>query len=406
MSQYFPPEAGAVQVRAWTIAHTLAAQGHQVTVLTEIPNHPSGIVQTGYEGKLWIREVREGVEVFHLWVKTSPAKNFRTRMAFYVSYMVMAIVAGVLLTGKFDMIFVNSPPLFVAIAAWFISLARRTPLVMEVQDLWPESAVVLGELKNPRFIRWAEWFEEKCYQRASKIIAVTQGIQDRLVERGVPATKIELVPNGSNIDIFKPNPGGGKRLRTELNLENKFIALYAGIHGLAQGLETLLETAQLLATESDIQFVFVGEGPKKEDLLALKRQLGLTNVLMLPGQPLEEMSAYLSMADIALVPLRKVDLFLGALPTKMFDAWACQVPTVIAVDGEARAVLETMGAGVFVEPEQPEALATTLRQLKNEPDLLAEMGVKGRQAVLTQYSLPAVARRIELIFQDIIKTYR
>lgn len=388
-----------MQVRAWTIAKVLAAQGHQVTVLTEIPNHPSGVVQPGYRGKLWVREIRERVEVVHLWVKTSAAKNFHTRMAFYLSYMVMAIMAG-LWRGRFDVIFANSPPLFVAIAGWFISLLRGIPFVMEVQDLWPESAVVLGELKNPRFIHLAEWFEAKCYQRASQIVSVTQGISDRLTARGVPAAKVVLIPNGSNIDIFQPDPEAGLCLRAELGLQNKFIALYAGIHGLAQGLETLFEAAGLLsANEPDIQFVFVGEGPKKAELLALKDQLGLSNVLMLPGQALERVAGYLSMADVALVPLRKVDLFLGALPTKMFDAWACQKPTLISVDGEARTLLEQVGAGIFIEPEQPEALAQALRCLRHKPDTLAQMGLKGRQVVLERYSLQAAAQQIETILK-------
>lgn len=401
LSQYFPPEAGAVQVRALTIAQTLVEGGHQVTVLTEVPNHPSGIVQPGYQGKLWVREMRNGVDVLHLWVKTSPVKNFRTRIAFYLSYMLAAIIAGLLLPGRFDVIFANSPPLFVAVAGWAISLVRHTPFVMEVQDLWPESAVVLGELKNPRFIRWAEWLEERCYSRASRVIAVTQGIYDRLVARGLPASKIMLVPNGSNIEIFRPDPGGGARLRAELGLGGKFVAIYGGIHGIAQDLETLIEAARLLVDEPDIRIVFVGEGPQKEELLALKERYGLTNVLMLPGQPLERMRPYLSVADLALVPLRKVDLFLGARPTKMFDAWACQTPTLITIDGEAREMLEEVGAGVFVEPGNPEALANALLRLRDRPDELAQMGLAGRRAVLERYSLQASARQIEAILREV-----
>jgi glycosyltransferase involved in cell wall biosynthesis len=401
LSQYFPPEAGAVQVRAMTIAHSLARQGHRVTVLTELPNHPSGIVQPGYRGKLWMREVRDGVDVIHLWVKTSPRKNFRTRMAFYLSYMLAAVIAGLLLPGRFDVVFANSPPLFVAAAGWIISALRRTPFVMEVQDLWPESAVVLGELRNPRFIRWAEWVEQRCYARASRIVAVTQGIHERLAARGVPESKLVVVPNGSNIEIFKPDSDGGARLRAQLGLDGKFVAIYGGIYGIAQDLETVLEAARLLADRPDLALVLVGEGPQKERLAALKEEYGLTNVHMLPGQPLESMPRYLSMADLALVPLRKVDLFLGALPTKMFDAWACQVPTVIAVDGEARQVMEKAGAGVFVEPENPQALADALLCLQRAPDTRAQMGLAGQRAVLDRYSLQAAARQIETILRDV-----
>jgi glycosyltransferase involved in cell wall biosynthesis len=336
-----------------------------------------------------------------LWVKTSPAKNFRTRLAFYLSYMVMAIVASLLLLGRFDVIFANSPPLFVAVAGWFISLIRRVPFVMEVQDLWPESAVVLGELKTPHFIRWAEWFEAQCYHRARRIVAVTQGIADRLIGRGLPVDKIAFIPNGSNIDIFRPDPEGGAQLRAELGLQQKFVALYAGIHGLAQGLEMVIEAARLLTDCPEIQFVMVGDGPKKEELLALNQLYGLSNLLMLPGQPLERMPAYLAMADVALVPLRRVDLFQGALPTKIFDAWACQKPTLIGIDGEARHVVDKAGAGLFVEPENPDALAKVLLRLRQQPDLLKQMGQAGRQAAVEQYSLQAAARKIEMIFQEV-----
>ena len=291
LSQHFPPEAGAAQVQALTMARTLVERGHQVTVLAEVPNHPSGIIQPGYRGKLRVRETLDGIDVHYLWVKTSQVKGFGSRMAFYLSYMLAAIVAGLLLPGRFDVIFANSPPLFVAVAGWIISLIRRTPFVMEVQDLWPESAVVLGELQNPRYIRAAEWVEERCYHQARSIVAVTEGIYDRLLARRVPDTKLVLAPNGSNIDIFRPDPEGGARLRTELGLEGKFVAIYAGIHGIAQGLETLLEAAQLLQDEPDLRLLFVGEGPRKAELLALKDSCDLDNLLMLPGQPLEQISA-------------------------------------------------------------------------------------------------------------------
>jgi len=401
LSQYFPPEAGAVQVRALTVARALVKAGHQVTVLTEVPNHPTGIVQPAYQGKLFVREERDGVDVLHLWVKTSPVKTFRTRMAFYLSYMLAAIAAGLFLGGRFDVIFANSPPLFVAVAGWIISLVRRTPFVMEVQDLWPESAVALGELQNPRYIRWAEWVEEHCYRRASRVVAVTQGIYDRLLARGVPESRLVLAPNGSNTDIFRPDPQGGERLRSELGLEGKFVALYGGIHGIAQGLETLIEAARLLESESDVRLVFVGEGPEKANLLALKESYGLTNLLMLDGQPLERMPAYLSLADVALAPLRKRDLFLGARPTKIFDAWACGCPVVISIDGEARAIVEEVGGGLYVEPESPQAYAQALLELRDDPARRFEMGQRGQQAVEHLYSLQATALILEAEMQKV-----
>jgi glycosyltransferase involved in cell wall biosynthesis len=217
----------------------------------------------------------------------------------------------------------------------------------------------------------------------------------------VPESKVVIIPNGSNTDIFQPDPDGGDCLRTELGLDGKFVAIYGGIFGIAQDLETLIEAARLLADQPDIRIVFVGEGPQKEELVALKEDYGLTNVLTLPGQPLERMPAYLSMADVALVPLRKVNLFLGARPTKMFDAWACQTPTLITVDGEAREVLEEVGAGIFVEPENPQALANALLRLRDTPDSLAQMGLAGHRAVVEQYSLRVGSRQIEVTFREV-----
>jgi colanic acid biosynthesis glycosyl transferase WcaI len=384
LSQYFPPEAGAVQVRALTVARALVEQGHQVTVLTEVPNHPSGVIQSAYRGKLWVRDTLDGIDVIHLWVKTSEVKHFRSRMLFYLSYMLAAIIAGLVVLGRFDVIFANSPPLFVAVAGWILSLVRRTPFVMEVQDLWPESAVVLGELQNPRYIRAAKWVEEKCYRRAKHIVAVTQGICDRLLARGVPGTKLVLAPNGSNIDIFQPDLEGAADLRAQLALERKFVAIYAGIHGIAQGLEVLVEAARLLEDQTDVHLVLVGDGPQKAKILALKERYGLPNLSMLPGQPLEQMPAYLTMADVSLVPLRKNDLFLGARPTKIFDAWACSRPVIVSIDGEARQVVEAVGGGVFVEPEDARAIA----------------GLRGRNVVERLYSLQAAASIIEETLQS------
>lgn len=401
LSQYFPPEAGAVQVRAMTVARTLVELGHQVTVITEVPNHPSGIIQPAYRGRLKVTETRDGVNVIHLWVKTSPEKSFKTRLLFYLSYMAAAIIAGITLPFKYDVIFANSPPLFVAAAGWIISLVRRKPFVLEVQDLWPESAVVLGELNTPRYIRWAELLETRCYRRAGKIIAVTAGIRDRLIAKGAAKQKLVLAPNGSNIDIFRPDPDGANHLRAKLALEGKFVVLYGGILGLAQGLNVVLQTADILRNQDNIWFVIVGDGPKRAELLAQKDELGLTNVLILPGQPLENMPAYLSMADVALVPLKKLDLFLGALPTKMFDAWACQTPTVITVDGEARQVIETAKAGVFVEPENPHTLAEAIINLQHNAKALRQMGVAGYNVTQKRYSLQAAARLIEGALQAV-----
>jgi len=395
LSQYFPPEAGATQTRAHEMGRNWVRLGHRVTAIGEMPNHPSGIIPPAYRGKLWERAELDGIEVIRVWVKASPVKNFRNRMAFYLSYMLTAALAGLLLArGKFDLVYASSPPLFVGGAALAISTLRRIPLAFEVRDLWPESAVALGELSNLKAVALATKLEEACYCRARKIIVVTEGIRDRLLERGYPAEKILLIPNGANVEMFRFDPGGRARLREELALGEKFVVLYAGIHGIAQGLESVVETARQLQDRPGIHFLFVGDGPKKAEIAALVAQLGLPNLTLLPEQPRERMPAILSAADASIIPLKKLELFKGALPSKLFDAWACQRPVLLSVDGEARRVLEAAGGGLFVPPEDPAALAEAILTLQADPARCDEMGRRGRLYTEAHYSRQALAEKL------------
>ena len=401
LSQYFPPEAGATQTRAYEMASGLIHAGHQVTMLAEVPNHPQGIVHPAYRRKLWVREDLEGIDVVHVWVKASPIKTMRTRLAFYLTYMMNAALAGLVLRGKYDVIYATSPPLFVGGSALALSRLRRTPMVFEVRDLWPESAVALGELRNPRFIHWATRLEEACYRRARRIVVVTQGIRERLAERGF-GDKIELIPNGANTDLFHYQPQAGEAIRQQLNLGDAFLVIYAGIHGIAQGLETVLHAAHRLRDNPSIRFVMIGDGPCKADLLALKSQLELPNVTMLDAQPRETIPAYLSAADVALAPLRKLELFKGALPSKIFDAWACGCPVLLSMEGEAREVLERARAGLYIEPESPVAMAQAIQTLTADPARCQEYGQNGRHFVEQHYSRQAQARRLATMLEGLI----
>ncbi len=404
LSQYFPPEVGATQTRAYEMARNLVLAGHQVTIITEVPNHPKGIIPPEYRGKLYERTVLEGIEVIRVWVKTSPTKNFRTRMAFYLSYMVNGVLAGLLLArGAYDAIYATSPPLFVGGAALGLSFLRRIPLIFEVRDLWPESAVAMGELNNSKAIALAEWLERACYRRSQRIVVVTQGIHRRLIERGYPPNKLAFIPNGANTALFQYQPEEGRVLREALGLQDKFVVIYAGIHGLAQGLETVIETAAQLAAQNDIHFLFVGEGPVKAQIINRAKERCLNNITFHPEVPREAMPAFLSAANVALVPLRHLEVFQGALPSKMFDAWACQCPTLVSIDGEARQLLIEAQAGLFVDPENSQALATTILQLKNDPSACRQMGVNGRRAVLENYSRQAQARQLANLLSEILQ---
>ncbi|MBI4916786.1 MAG: glycosyltransferase family 4 protein [Acidobacteria bacterium] len=400
LSQYFPPEVGATQGRAWEMARGLAAAGHEVTVICEIPNHPQGVVPPAYRGRLWSRSTEDGIEVVRVWTATSPRKTFSRRMAFYTSFMVHAALAGLLVRGRFDVVFATSPPLFVGGAALALSHLRRLPMVFEVRDLWPESAVELGELTNPAAIRWATRLEEACYRRALRIVVVTRGIRERLEARGIPPEKLSLIPNGANVELFRFRPGGREELRGRLGVDGCFVAIYAGIHGVAQGLETVLEAAEHLRARPDIRVLFVGDGPEKVALQAGAVARSLSNLTFLPAQPREAIPDILSAADAALVVLRDAELFRGALPSKLFDAWACERPVVLAVDGEARELLDEAEGGVFVPPEDPGRLASAIERLAGDPAGCAAMGRRGRELTVARFSRAAQARSLEEVLRE------
>jgi len=395
LSQYFFPEVGATQTRAYEMASNWVRLGHHVTLIAELPNHPSGIIPPAYRGRLYQIDRLDGIEIIRVWVKASPVKNFRNRILFYLTYMFNAAVAGIFLArGRYDLLYASSPPLFVGASALIVSYLRRIPMLFEVRDLWPESAVALGELSNPRFIAWSTRLEEACYRRAKKVIVVTSDIRERLVRRGISEEKILLVPNGANTELFQFDPAIRERIRSGLGLQDKFIAIYAGIHGVAQGLEHVVEAARLLQNEANIHFLLIGEGPKKAEIAALAERYQLNNLTLLPEQPRNDIPAYLSAADIALIPLRKIDIFKGALPSKIFDAWACCKPVLLSVDGEARQIMEAAGGGIFIPPEAPEAMASALRSLSVSPQECERMGQNGRAYTVQHFSRRALAEQL------------
>ena len=402
-SQYFPPEIGATQTRAYEMASRLVKMGHHVTMITEVPNHPKGIIRPEFRGRLFIRENMDGIDVIRVWVKTSTVKNFRNRILFYMSYMINALISSIIVTrGAFDLIYATSPPLFVGGSALIASILKRKPLVFEVRDLWPESAVALNEISNPRYIALATKLEEKCYRHARKIIVVTNGIYQRLVERGIIENKLVLITNGANVDLFQFRQDARSRTRNELGLNNKFVAIYAGIFGIAQGLDTIVKAADRLGDKPEIFFLLIGEGPTKNTILDLISEFRLNNIQVLPEQAREDIPDYLSGSDVAIIPLKKLDIFKGALPSKMFDAWACERPLILSVDGEARRILDEVRGGVYVPPEDPIKMAEAILNLSYSKINREQMGLTGRAYTIKNYSRAAMADKLESVLLEII----
>jgi len=403
LSQYFPPEVGATQTRAYEMAAGLVRAGHQVTMLTEVPNHPQGVIHPQYRGRIYFREELDGIDVRRLWICTSPKKNFCRRMAFYLSFMFHAALAGLFLArGHYDILYASSPPLFVGGAALVIGCLRHIPLVFEVRDLWPESAVQLGELNHPCAVRVATWLEEACYRYARHIVVATQGIHDRLVERGYPEAKLTLIPNGANTELYTPQPIN-QTLRSQLGIpSDQFVVIYTGLHGLAHGLETALRAADQLRDRPDVLFLFVGDGPQKTALMQMAQQMTLPNVRFQDAVPEPDLPDYIALADVGLDTRRQLGISRGTLPVKMFSYMACGRPVLLSIEGEAVQLLDRAQAGVAVPPETPEALARAILDLQADPSARAAFGRNGRVFVEANFSRQGFARQLEQLLRTVV----
>ncbi|HZO71098.1 MAG TPA: glycosyltransferase family 4 protein [Ktedonobacteraceae bacterium] len=384
ISPYYPPEQGAAAVCVSENAIRLAKRGHNVTVLTTMPNYPTGIVPPAYRGHRILRETLDGVEVVRVWSYASPNKGFWRRILAHTSFGFMAPLLGAGAVGQPDIIIVQSPPLFDAVAVRLLSWRKHCPYIYMVSDLWPASAVQLGALRNRLLIRLSEWLEWSTYQRAGKVWVVTAGMWKDLRRRGLAADRMFLITNGVDTKKFRPLPQ--RQARAELGWNDYFTAIYAGTHGLSHGLMTVLAAAELLLARRDIRFVLVGNGAEKAKLMAEAARRNLTNVTFLDSQPHERVPTLLAAADVCLVHLRSIPLFEGALPIKMYEAMACARPILLAVDGEARQLAtEEYGAAVYVEPENAAALASAIISLQEQPERARELGQRGRALVQERF---------------------
>jgi len=401
VSQYFHPEVGATQTRMFEFARALAGQGHAVDVLTEFPNHPRGIIPDAYRRRWFELDTSHTFRVARVWVFARPRKTFWTRLGFYGSFLLMAIVGSWRLPRRYDVVVATSPPLPVALAGLVISRLKRAAFVMDVRDLWPRAAKALGELAEGRAYQAAERLEMFLYRRADRITVTTRAFARDIAERAPETSaRIHLVPNGTLETVFNPDRGDAG-LRRQLGLDGLCVAGYVGLHGLAQGLGTVLDAAERLAAAgAPIHFLFVGDGPQRSALISRAQNAGLTNVLFLPQVPLEESAHYMNAADVLLVPLTAEPVFEMFVPSKMFDAMACARPVVLMVPGEARTILAESGGGVFVPPGDAVTLAEALTELAGQGESRERMGRAGRAYVVQHYRRAEQASRFAAIVAD------
>ncbi|MBZ5598750.1 MAG: glycosyltransferase family 4 protein [Acidobacteriia bacterium] len=405
VSQYFPPEMGAPAARVAELSRHWARDGHEVTVLTGFPNHPTGVVAAEYRRRLRrlvMREEVEAVNVVRTWLLPFPNRKAHERMLNYSSFCVSAASTG-LFVERPDVVIATSPQLLVGLSGWWIARWKHVPLVFEVRDLWPESLAAVGmggreSLLHRSLAKVAGFLYRKC----GRVVVVTPAFANHLVERWhLPPEKISIVENGVETDIFSPQADSD--LRYELGAEGKFVVCYIGTMGMAHGLETLVEAAaRLQSAKPEILFLLVGEGADKERIKELARSRGLTNLRFVDQQPREKIPSYIRASDACLVLLKKTELFKTVIPTKMLEFMSCARPVILGVDGQARKILDAAQAGIFVEPENVSDLMRAITCLAADADLRELLGRNGRRHILEHFSRRQTARTYIAVLEDLL----
>lgn len=391
LTQYFPPEVGAPQNRLYELAIRLQKMGAQVTVLTAMPNYPQMKVHENYRGKFYVKENLNGLTVHRSWIYVTTDKGIFKRLLNYFSFVITSFWIGMFKLRKSDFIICESPPLFLGITAYFLKLFKRSKLVFNVSDLWPESAEKLGLVTNKTMLKLATVLEEFLYRKSDLISGQTQGIVKDISARN-PTKKIHWLPNGVDLNLYNHNElQQDWRIQNNFNDED-FLLLYAGIIGHAQGLEIIPKAAQLLKDYPHIKFIVLGSGPVKNDIVQLTRSLLLTNVFFFDAVTKKEMPAIVSACDVALIPLKKLDLFKGAIPSKIFENLAMKKPILLGVEGEAKDLFIDEGqCGLAFEPENESDLTKKILELQSDKQKLKQYGENGLSYVKTKFTRDLIA---------------
>jgi glycosyltransferase involved in cell wall biosynthesis len=382
-----PSDAGGT--RHSEFARYLAAQGHRVTILAGDRSYLTGKSLQAPRRE----ELQPGVEIIRCGVRGGGGRSWTSRGAGFLSFMLTAFWAGLRVPG-IDLVWGTSPPLPQAVAAWGVARLRRVPWVFEVRDLWPEFAIAVGALRNPIWIWLARAWESFLYRHADRLILNSPGFVDPVLAQGALRSAIVSIPNGADPGMFDPTSDGGE-VRVRLGLEGKFVALYAGAHGVSNDLGIVLGAAELLLTEPGIAFVLVGDGREKGALVRDAMQRSLTNVIFAEAVAKEKMPPVLAAADCGIAILKPLPAYRTTYPNKVFDYMAAGRPVVLAIEGPIREVVEQARAGFAVHPGDPVALAEAVRRLAADRAAAREMGRRGRSYVEAHFDRSVLARSLE-----------
>lgn len=393
LTQYYPPETGAPQNRLSSLAKHLQLLGMDVSVLTAMPNYPAMQIQKGYEGKWYVKDSFEGITVHRSWIFVKKSNSIAIRLLNYFSFVFSALVCGLFKIKKHDIVICESPPLFLGITAMLLKWLKGSKIVFNVSDLWPESAEKLNLVSNKLFLKLAYWLEARLYKASVLVSGQTQGIVSSVKTR-FPSVKTLWLPNGIDADKFSVANVSYSWREKQGYKSDDFIVLYAGILGHAQALEVILKAAAILKDAESLKFVLVGDGPQKDFLHEMKSSLQLENVCFLPNQSREEMPNIVASIDAAIVPLRNIPLFKGAIPSKIFENLAMGKPILLGVDGEAKELFVDEGkCGLFFTPEDEKQLAENIRMLSDNKQLYNELSNNGIHYVNEKFDRKLIAER-------------
>jgi len=392
LTQYYPPEIGAPQARLSALAHAFARRGHTVTVLTAMPSYPAGKLQPGYGGA-FRHERHDGVRVIRTLVYPTQDPGLIRRLASYLSFTLSSAIVGAAALAPADYLLVESPPLLLGLTGMWLSRLKRARLVFNVSDLWPESAVRLGVVRaGGAAHRLGGWLEALCYRHAWLVTGQSTGIVRDIADR-FPKTPTFHLSNAVDTAVFHPDrsTAAARALLHSQPGAGRCVALYAGLHGLAQGLAQLLDAAASLPPQCDLDVVLMGDGPEKARLMTQARERGLRRLRFLDARPHEDMPALLATADIVIVPLLR-DLP-GAVPSKLYEAMAAARPVVLVAEGEPARIVTEHRAGLVIRPQDAAGLAQALATLAGDPTLRRTLGQNGRAAAVALFDRATIADR-------------
>ncbi|MEZ9713361.1 glycosyltransferase family 4 protein [Vibrio cyclitrophicus] len=398
LTDNFPPEGNAPATRTYEHAIRWVKAGYTVTVITCAPNFPEGKVFDGFKNSWYQTHDLDGINVVRVKTFITANEGFVKRILDYMSFMVTSFVAG-LFQKKPDVIVATSPQFFCACAGWALSAIRRKPFVFELRDIWPASITAVGAMKDSKAIRLLEKIEMFLYRRADSIVSVTHAFKKELIERGVDGKKIEVVLNGVDLTKYEPSLSKDTYLAKKYGLEGKFVAGYIGTHGMAHGLEHIVDVAERLQSNDDIRIVFAGGGAARQKVVDLVEKKQLKNVVLIDRQPKEVMPKLWSLCDVSLVPLVNSDLFKTVIPSKIFECMGMGIPTIMSVpEGEATAIIRETNSGLIVESESVDQITAAILKLHEDKELYQQVRTSSIKAAPT-YSRDIMATDMIHVFE-------